>query len=1221
MGRMRKMTWSFVFGVTLVIVAGMSLMATPSAHAQATISTGSIQGTILDPHGASVPAAKVRISSKETGQSITPEVNSSGDYNSGALKPGTYVVRVEASGFKAVEKTITVQVGVVSSGSVSLELGSSSTVVTVEASAIQINMEQATVQGVMTTDQIEQLPIGGRNFLDLAQLEPGVQIQDGGNFDPTKNGFSSISFGGRFGRTARIEVDGVDISDETVGTTTQNVPASAIQEFQVGQSSLDLSTELTSSGSVNVVTRSGSNDLHGEAFFYGRDDAYAARIAQSGPSVFTRHQYGANLGGAMIKNKLFFFGDFERGMQNLSSPVTQPAPFGPTLNGTFNSPFREWEFLGRLDWQISPNFHAFYRYTYEQNRSTRGFVPNTFSPFLNTDNTPSHVGGLDFTRGSFTHSIRAGYMKFRNGIGDAVLGSNIFNPGGALAIAIGADPFCLTAGLDPFCSGANFLAPQKTFQSNKQLKYDGSKTLHSHIVRYGVGLNRINGGGFAAFIASAPIVGSSGGASKLIGNLPGGASNPLNYAVDTLVLGNGQGFATEKPGFGFRAGGQADTRFQWYVGDSWKIKPNFTLTYGLHYARDTGRADSDLAPIPCSATTIITCSGNLLDQFGKGLGNRVNQPNKNFGPQVGIAWSPDKSRKTVIRAGGGLYYENAVWNNVLFDRPVRLQQGLFLGLAFVCPSGSLTLPGNPVLVTQVNGHPISQDCSSFIGDPNVLTDALALQQQYQQATVKAGAQSNGSFMGNTLAAGQNSTGNILIAPDYRTPRSYQMNVGVQRELKPGTTLSVDYLRNIGLHFLLAYDVNHVGDARYLDKTAAQNAITAALTACGSASIDASIAHCPGLHPLQPNPALPGFCSVAGGCPATIADFQANGLDSGNAFAAGFACNGGCAFPGINTNLGQNQMLFPIGRSVYNGLDVKLTSNVKSPIAGIKRLNYQVAYSLSRFISSAQDQDFINYALDFANTSKYNGPNGLDRKHQLSAGAVLDLPLATRISFVTHWYSALPRTLLLPGGSIFTADLTGDGTGAGNTLGSQGDLLPGTNIGSFGRDVGVAGMTSLINNFNNNIAGKTLTPAGQALVTASLFTQAQLLALGATPQPIAAPPNGEVGLDHFFTFDIRLGWVLHPNKLIHALPERVTIEPQIQFYNLFNRQNFDSPSQPLSGVLDGSVGSLNGTTRFDQLGCSTDPTKCTGRTNLTSLGSGVFGLGAPRQMEWGIKVSF
>ena len=99
--------------------------------------------------------------------------------------------------------------------------------------------------------------MNGRNFLDLAQLEPGVQIQDGTNFDPTKAGYESISFGGRFGRTARIQVDGVDMSDETVGTTTGGLPQSAIQEFQLAQSTMDLSNDLSSSGVVNVSTRSG----------------------------------------------------------------------------------------------------------------------------------------------------------------------------------------------------------------------------------------------------------------------------------------------------------------------------------------------------------------------------------------------------------------------------------------------------------------------------------------------------------------------------------------------------------------------------------------------------------------------------------------------------------------------------------------------------------------------------------------------------------------------------------------------------------------------------------------------------------------------------------------------------------------------------------------------------------------------------------------------------
>jgi carboxypeptidase family protein len=191
------------FAVAMVVVGLVALLAAPGALAQAGLSTGIIQGTILDPHGASVPNAKVTITSKGTGAKQTPEVTSAGSYSSGPLVPGEYLVRVEASGFRAVEQTVTVQVGNITPANIALEVGSETTVVTVEGTAVTVNTDQATIQGVVTSTQIENLPINGRNFLDLAQLEPGVQIQDGGNFDPTKKGFSSISFGGRFGRTAR----------------------------------------------------------------------------------------------------------------------------------------------------------------------------------------------------------------------------------------------------------------------------------------------------------------------------------------------------------------------------------------------------------------------------------------------------------------------------------------------------------------------------------------------------------------------------------------------------------------------------------------------------------------------------------------------------------------------------------------------------------------------------------------------------------------------------------------------------------------------------------------------------------------------------------------------------------------------------------------------------------------------------------------------------------
>jgi len=256
-------------GVLLVTLA-MLVFSLPML-AQSTVGTGGITGTVTDPSGAVLAGAKVTITNTGTGQTLNLTSNSAGAFNAAALAPGNYKVQVSAKNFSTVDVPVTVQVGNTASANIKMQLGQESQVIEVQASEVQVNTEQAIVQGVLTANQIENLPVNGRNFLDLAQLEPGVQIQDGQNFDPTKAGYSSISFGGRFGRTARVSVDGVDVSDETVGTTTADIPASAIQEFQLSQSSLDLSQDLTSSGAVNVTTRSGTNAFHGEGFGFFRD--------------------------------------------------------------------------------------------------------------------------------------------------------------------------------------------------------------------------------------------------------------------------------------------------------------------------------------------------------------------------------------------------------------------------------------------------------------------------------------------------------------------------------------------------------------------------------------------------------------------------------------------------------------------------------------------------------------------------------------------------------------------------------------------------------------------------------------------------------------------------------------------------------------------------------------------------------------------------------------
>jgi hypothetical protein len=1180
----------------MVLIAMAILPASPLLLAQTTISTGSIVGTVTDPQGALVAGAKVTITDKATGRVATTSTTSSGDYASGALIPSEYVVRVEAKGFKTTEVAVVVQVGVTASGNVKLQVGEAGQVVEVQASELQVNTEQATVQGVINPEQIENLPVNGRNFLDLAQLEPGVQIQDGGNFDPTKKGFSSISFGGRFGRTARIEIDGVDTSDETVGTTTQDIPQGAIQEFQIGESMLDLSTELTSSGSVNVVTKSGTNAYHGQAYYAFRDQSLDANLPGASDTYFQRNQYGGNFGGAIIKNKLFFFVDAERTQQAFDQPVLAGPPF-ESASGSFLAPFRETEAIGKLDYQINKNYHVFYRFSYDQNSDVSAFESIAFQPLNNMTRTRDNVVGLDFTTGPYTHSVRFGYMKFFNHISSGTTAATPFNPTSPIELAIGPDFTCLnTSGVSPdvFCSGQGFLAPQSTPQSDHQIKYDGSRAYRSHIFRYGGGWNHIQGGGFAGFLADGPAVSAS--ASACVGSCllaPGGAANALNYPANFVLLGNAAGYSTEKPSFGFPAGGLGpDNRISWYVGDSWKIRPNLTLTYGLRYVRDTGRTDSDLAPIPQLA---------LFDnQFYSGLQNRVNNPNKNFAPQFGFAWDPSNNGKTVLRGGVGLFYENSIWNNVLFDRPGRLANGSFLGFQAACAGGgpvTFDLPGTSTSITPAF-------CNQPVGQ--VQAQIAALQAQYQAASQAVGSGPNPNFIGTSLTdSGPGGTGTNLFAPDYRTPRSVQINIGIQRELRRGMVYTADYLRHISTHTLLAVDTNHVGDARFLNMTAAQNAISATNSqfGCGAGFDQAS-----------------SQCAINAG--ATIVSYATNGLDSGNEFCAGGPCPG-AAFGGVNFGAtGDNQMLFPIGRSVYNGLQTSLKQDVRNPVKGVHYLNLQLSYALSKYVSQAQDGDFVNSAWNYANPNQYSGPNGLDRTHQISFGGTMEFPEHFRASVIGHFYSALPTTLTLaptgaPGGMFVTAvsgDGTGDGYLANGTNGPLGSILPGTNLGSYGRGINGSNINNVINNYNHIYAGNP-TPAGQTLISAGLFSQAQLSAMGAVMPVVNSAPPDQADNEWLRDLDFSLNWT-------YKVKERVELQPGVSFFNVMNFANFDAPKNTLSGILSEAAQPGAGITGGASSAGTVSSTPGQQPNSLrVGLGSGVFGSGSPRVLEFDLKISF
>jgi hypothetical protein len=1159
---------------------------------------------VTDPSGAVVSDAKVTITNTATAQKTELTSNAAGAFSTGPLPPGTYKVQVSAKGFSQVSQNVVVQVGNTATINPKLAVGQESTVVEVQGSTVQVNTEQATVQGVLTSAQIENLPVNGRNFLDLAQLEPGVQIQDGQNFDPTKAGYSSISFGGRFGRTARINVDGVDVSDETVGTTTADIPASAIDEFQISQSSLDLSQDLTSSGAINVTTRSGTNALHGEAFGFFRDHSMAAASAGGQDLYSQRDQYGARLGGPIIKNKLFFFGDGERTKQASFAPVIlSGTPFASDGTG-FSQPFIEDNLIGKVDYNLTNGAKAFYRYSYFKNSLLATFGLG-FSVYDNKDITRQHVAGFDFSSGSFTHSIRFSYLKFQNQIVDSTLNNNSL-------------PFCCT-GLEisagSFFVGPNLLAPQSTPQSNHEIKYDGSKIYHSHTFRYGVAYNHIQGGGFADFYGTAPRArfstsaadcGTTGDQSCAVfaaaGPYQGGSANPLNWNMNRLQVGNGQGFSTLQPALGFPAGGLGpDNRIGLYVGDSWKIKPNFTLSLGLRYDRDTGRTDSDLGPVTCAGYTGPCVEPNTAFP---GYFNRVNQPNLNFAPQIGFAWDPNKNGKTVIRGGVGLFYENVIWNNVLFDRPARLQTGAFNAVSNACLTGA----PQPVPVSGGTIMPPAGICGNDVRIGDVIPQVLTFWQQVLAGNAFDPHTPNPSFAGAALAEGLGQPA-FLFAPNYKTPVSVQINFGIQREIRRGMVLSADYLRNIETRTLLAVDVNKVGDVSTFNMGGATLARDATNTSFG----------CPaGVGGVD--------CAIAAG--ATIDDYVFNGLGTPND-VAGVGCAQGaslgglgraCAFGGVNPMQNTAFFLKPIGRSVYNALQMKLVENVNKPFRAVKALNFQVAYSLSNFSNTGgapltgtpadNDQDFVLQTADNNKPGRYYGPSLLDRTHQISFGGYADVPGGFRLSMIAHFYSPLSSAIVAPNfgdvGEIFRTDFTGDGT--------VGDPVPGTHFGQFDRGTDAGNLNALISRYNTTVAGQP-TPAGNVLIQNGLMTAAQLTSLGGVAPTVDLAPANQVNFSWLRALDLKLAWR-------HTFHDRFTIEPSVGFYNLPNFSNYNLPPNTMNGILFGAGnGSINGTTPGGGHCDPNDPNACGNNSFRVGNGTGVYGLGAQRQIEFGLRFVF
>lgn len=1152
----------------------LALLVFISPGATAQIIRGALEGTASDATGAVIPGAAVLLQNVATGAEVRGVTNERGTFSFQNLDAGTYRLTIEKGGFrKFLAKDVTIKVGGVTPVMATLEVGTAEQIVEVSSSSADaaVDTARATVDGVITSKQIDNLPLNGRNFLDLAQLEPGVQTRDGGDFDPTKNQLAGVSIGGRSGRSTRIQVDGIDITDENVGTTTTNISNESIQEFQVSRSTLDASTDLTSSGAINIVSRSGSNQFHGAGFGFFRDSAFSAdlRLDKTTPTTekppYERQLFGGRMGGYLIKDKLFWHAEVERNRQNGQQFTAVPA--FQQFTGNFAVPLRETIGGGRLDYHLTPSLKAFYRFNHNHNSGVTGFGGINLAAFANQNQTNAHVTGVDFTSARWTHAARFSYLNFNNSIVDAN--------------ALAGTPTSLDPASKPLLVGIvgqlqvgpNPTAPQMTFQDNRQTKYDGSFVTGAHTLRFGGAYNALRSGGLASFFANAVRIRASYNATTIaFANANGGASNPLNFPLLNIRLGNGLGYASEKPAHGLPFGGFFNDRLGFYGQDTWRVRRNISLNLGLRYVYDSNLANNNLARTP------------KLAEFSPELAGKVKNPAANFSPQIGLAWDLRGNGKTVIRAGGGLFYETNIINNVYFDRPLNLPPGLGNDTPILAAGTPLLLDpatGRCLFdVTRYNATP--GNCTGgvrLLGQPlkNVIAAAQNIQAQFQAATAALAAKYSSTSGPSQFELTLDTPGGAaLVYNDYKRPYGIMLNIGIQHELKPGLVLSVDYLRNRGVHFNQTLNLNRIGAANTLNVAAARSIIAATNNSvgCGNAFTAAAI-----------------NCAIGKG--VSITDYADHGLDAGSALD-------GYAFQGNNPNFRNIVVVAPVGLSTYNGLSVNLRGRL-SDYGPFRGTSVIASYSLSRFNSTGLDQDFLSASVFNDAPTKFYGPAQLDRTHQLSVSFLTNLPWQFKLNSTTRYMTALPSSIFLPAasasgsGEIFFTDVDGDGT--------TGDPLPGTNRGSFGRSVKIKDLNGVLTNFNNSVA-TTLTPAGQALVSAGLFSQAQLVSLGGTlnnGHALPLAPANAIGLDSFFNTDIRF-------SRDFRIKERIRIEPMIEVFNLFNIGNYDPPANPLFNQLDGAEGSINGTTKAE-------------RRNRYGLGSGSFTPGIPRAIQFGFRVEF
>lgn len=660
-------------------VAALGLVCLSSLFAQT--SSSRMAGTITDSSGAAVRDATVTAVNVRTNEERRVVTNSLGNYAFVSLEPSDYTLRVSKDGFAEAEVTgLNIQVGQEARRDVQLTLGSTKSVVEVKGGPIDaIDSSDAKLGVNVTQREVADLPLNGRQVSQLYLLTPGAVNSGSGTYD-------NIRFSGRSNQQNVIRYDGIEagsIIDASPGNlngeTTSNFrlqnSLEFIQEFRVDSSNYPAEYGTGTGGQISVVTKSGSNEWHGSAFEYNRNDFFDARNFFAGRSVdkLRLNQFGGSLGGKIIANKLFFFANYEGLRQRTASPFVETTlsavarsqavpniqpllsafPVGqtPTSNRlldliTVNGPGLINEDYGgiRFDYNLSDRYRLSVRYFRDQGLSSQ--TQNSTLSKYNQIVVPQN-GVITFSQ-VLSPSILNETKFGVNAVKERVAGVPGPSPGVNLdGVTLNLTGSVALAGIAGQTGSAAIATPTGLIRLSSS--FNGRGAPYTNYTLSGIdNLSVLKGNHSLKFgIELRPVT--------LYNDQLGGTTysfaSPAAFLANqpTTIAFNGD-LSALSPFTGLS--GVAKLQQTYYIGyaqDEWRIRPNFTMNYGLRYEYYSPLSEARNKDVFFSIPL-----GNIIPRYSD---DWYHSSKKNFGPRLGFTWSPEALRnKTVLRVGAGYFF-------------------------------------------------------------------------------------------------------------------------------------------------------------------------------------------------------------------------------------------------------------------------------------------------------------------------------------------------------------------------------------------------------------------------------------------------------------------------------------------------------------------------------------------------------------------------------------